>query len=268
MGRILGKSLYLLPEHQVYILASVLALVAGSFITAVSYRVIKGESFVSGRSKCPKCQHSLGFKDLFPIFSWLFQLGKCRYCKVSIHWKYPVIELAALLLTIIVIYRNPALNIQNLLLILISLSFLTLCIIDLETYLIYDVQNIIIGLLVFALFYFRGHNIQEMLLASSLLAGGALLLRYIFQLVLKKDALGLGDVKLLLVAAPILNLELLPAFLFGAGASGVILALVWRRLGKGDAFPFGPSLAASFWVCLIFPEFCIGWKEIVSNFTG
>ena len=45
------------------------------------------------RSCCLRCHHMLAWYDLIPIVSWLSTGGKCRYCRKSIGWFEPVIEL-------------------------------------------------------------------------------------------------------------------------------------------------------------------------------
>jgi len=62
----------------------ILGTIAGSFINCLVWR-IKQEESIFGRSYCPKCKHTLGFFDLFPIFSFAFLKGRCCYCKE----KYP-----------------------------------------------------------------------------------------------------------------------------------------------------------------------------------
>lgn len=65
----------------------------GSFFTLAIHRIPLGEDITHERSYCPSCKHKLGFLDLFPLFSYLFLGGKCRYCKKSIGIKYFIIEL-------------------------------------------------------------------------------------------------------------------------------------------------------------------------------
>ena len=38
------------------------------------------------------CGHTLAWYDLFPLFSYLFLRGKCRYCKQKISAQYPIVE--------------------------------------------------------------------------------------------------------------------------------------------------------------------------------
>jgi leader peptidase (prepilin peptidase)/N-methyltransferase len=73
-------------------LAFLIGLIFGSFFNTLIYRLEKGESFLFGKSKCPKCNHPLSFLDLIPIISYLFLKGKCRYCKEKISLFYPIGE--------------------------------------------------------------------------------------------------------------------------------------------------------------------------------
>ena len=86
----------------------------GSFCTAVIYRERHGESWIwnkkegagnsssnKARSFCPSCLHVLSVKDLIPVFSWLFQRGKCRYCKKDIAASYIVTECFFVFLTLV-----------------------------------------------------------------------------------------------------------------------------------------------------------------------
>ena len=66
----------------------------GSFFTLAIHRIPLGENITHERSYCPSCKHKLGFLDLFPLISYIFLSGKCRYCKKSIGMKYFIIELA------------------------------------------------------------------------------------------------------------------------------------------------------------------------------
>ena len=62
------------------VMAFALGAVFGSFLNCAAWRIAHGESFLRGHSRCPACGHALGLPDLVPIFSWIFQRGRCRYC--------------------------------------------------------------------------------------------------------------------------------------------------------------------------------------------
>ncbi len=63
-------------------------LIIWSFINAYVYRSRVWESILFWRSQCVHCNKILWFKDLFPVFSWLFLKWKCRFCnnKISIFY--------------------------------------------------------------------------------------------------------------------------------------------------------------------------------------
>ncbi len=65
----------------------------GSFFSLANYRIPRKKDIVYTRSFCPKCNHNLSFLDLIPILSFVFQGGKCRYCKEKISIRYPLLEL-------------------------------------------------------------------------------------------------------------------------------------------------------------------------------
>ena len=67
----------------------------GSFFTLAVYRIPRKEDILIKHSYCPNCNHKLGFFDLFPILSYLFLRGKCRYCGQKIRPRYLIIELLA-----------------------------------------------------------------------------------------------------------------------------------------------------------------------------
>ena len=74
------------------ILFLVLGLSVGSFINVIIYRVPRGISLVKPGSQCPKCNFPIPLYSNIPIFSFVFQLGKCANCKKSISLRYPIVE--------------------------------------------------------------------------------------------------------------------------------------------------------------------------------
>ena len=75
-----------------YIFIFIYAIVIGSFLNVCILRIPLKETIVSKRSHCMTCGHQLAWYDLFPLFSYLFLGGKCRYCKAKISPQYPIIE--------------------------------------------------------------------------------------------------------------------------------------------------------------------------------
>src|SRR5690606_22140052 len=71
----------------------VFGLIFGSFFNVVGIRMAEKQSIVTPRSHCPRCQHTLGVSELIPVFSYLWQKGRCKNCGTTISWKYPFFEL-------------------------------------------------------------------------------------------------------------------------------------------------------------------------------
>lgn len=65
-------------------LSFIFGTVFASFITCTAGRTLAGEDWTKGYSHCDTCGHQLGALDLFPVLSWLFLRGKCRYCGAKV----------------------------------------------------------------------------------------------------------------------------------------------------------------------------------------
>lgn len=63
-----------------------------SFFNVVGIRTADKVS-INRRSHCPKCDNTLRWIDICPIFGWLINRGKCHFCKEPIHIKYLLIEI-------------------------------------------------------------------------------------------------------------------------------------------------------------------------------
>ena len=80
-------------EQVFYVLTFVAGAFVGSFLNVVSDRLQSGESIFFGRSHCDKCKSPLSASELIPVFSFLFQKGKCRHCGNALSFYYPLSEL-------------------------------------------------------------------------------------------------------------------------------------------------------------------------------
>ncbi len=79
-------------------LTAVVGLLVGSFLNVVIWRVPRGESVVSPRSRCPNCGHEIRGRDNVPILSWLLLHARCRDCGARVSARYPLVELATAVL--------------------------------------------------------------------------------------------------------------------------------------------------------------------------
>lgn len=81
-------------ENYFLVAAIGLGAIVGSFLNALSYRFNTGRG-MGGRSYCDTCGHVLGVLDLFPILSYFFLRGRCRYCGAKISIQNPLVEITA-----------------------------------------------------------------------------------------------------------------------------------------------------------------------------
>jgi leader peptidase (prepilin peptidase) / N-methyltransferase len=65
----------------------------GSFLNVCISRIPLGQSIVSPRSHCPKCDRPIHWYDNIPVLSWLVLRGRCRSCGEGISLRYPAVEL-------------------------------------------------------------------------------------------------------------------------------------------------------------------------------
>lgn len=74
-----------------------------SFSTVLIERWHSGKwGIMFGRSECPHCGHRLSLLELIPVFSYIFQNGKCHSCKRKISLFYPIAEIIFWILFLVV----------------------------------------------------------------------------------------------------------------------------------------------------------------------
>ncbi|MGM0422145.1 MAG: prepilin peptidase [Pseudomonadota bacterium] len=253
------------PAYQGFWLVIIVLLGAclGSFATAWTYRLPRnipmgrrGRRGKYSRSACPKCDHELAWFDLVPVLSWAFNRGRCRYCRAVIPYVYPITEILTITLcvTFFLLYGYTA---QSLILVVMTPVIVTVLMVDIYHMIIPDRLNAVLALggLAAVISYMAYGPVTDPeaaeLMKSALIGGGAfflvaLVLALVFSHVLKKEALGGGDIKFFGAAGIWLGLESLPMFMMLSGGFGIVFALVWRKITGEERFPFGPALVAAF----------------------
>ncbi len=233
---------------------SIIALVFGSFASCVTYRLAHNQSFVLTRSKCPKCKNNLRAKNLIPLFSWLWQKGKCDNCHHKISWRYPLIEIF-FLITFLTIYflNHNHLSQKFILLCAIATILIIIAIVDIEKYFIPDLMQI--ALFIFAVIYVITEigfpSIGKSFFSGILYAGFGFSLYLLFYYVSNISAIGVDDIKILFTIGFILGLEKFLPFIFLTGIFGIIFGVLWTKIKRDETFPFAPTLCLSMFFCLM-----------------
>ncbi len=210
-----------------------LGAIGGSFLNVIIYRLPRGLNLWNpARSFCPNCKHSLGFKDLIPLVSYIVQGGKCRYCTAKISFQYFLVEILSAGLGVAIAFKYLVLEDDPLKFVfglLFVLTLLAIVYIDLRYFVIPDILNgflLIVGL---SQGIFLAQDFMKSLVGAWTGLGLLWVIALTGRVLFKKDAMGHGDLKMsrgigamLLAYGAILSLTL--AVFLGA-AIGLVLIL-------------------------------------------
>ncbi len=202
--------------------------VIGSFLNVVILRYKTGRT-VGGRSFCFSCGKTLSPLELIPLFSFLWQSGKCRGCKTPLSWQYPLVEFLTGAVFFLLYEKALALGVNS----LASLPFMWFAFSILMVISVYDARHKIVpDMLVFVLaltsllWLFISHDLSYFATVHGildLLSGPIFFLPFfLLWIVSSGEWMGLGDGKLVVGLG----------WLFGMieGASGIILGF-WIAAG-------------------------------------
>jgi len=254
--------------------ATVLGLIVGSFLNVVAHRLPRRLSIVHPPSACPACGHRLRPWENIPLVSYLLLRGRCRSCGASIAAHYPLTEAATGAISGI---TAAAVGLGPFLLpaLVFSWFLVVLTRIDLDLQLLPDRLTLplaglgvglsVLGIWVPELIGWSGPGTPPPL--GSLLGfavGYGLLFAagWAYAAATGREGMGGGDLKLLgalgaWVGPVAVLLTLFLAALMGSLIGGALILL--RGGTRHLAIPFGPFLAASGWVLLLWKEPLIRW---------
>lgn len=266
------------PPREVVIAAwGLFGLVVGSFLNVVVHRLpIEGESVLRPlRSRCPSCHHELSAWENIPLVSWLLLRGRCRACKWPIPLRYPLVELVNGVLWACVGAQDSSFEVKVVHVVVLS-GLVVASAVDFDRFEIPDEVSIggilLAPLCALLLPELHAHTwvARELTgagevdrvgaalgaLAGILVGGGSLLsIGWLGKKLFRRDAMGLGDVKLLAAGGGFVGPggALLALFLGSVVASlvGVANLLRFFCLSRGrvrarrTSKPIGRSLASA-----------------------
>ncbi|MBI4137144.1 prepilin peptidase [Candidatus Roizmanbacteria bacterium] len=236
----------------------ILGLFIGSFLNMLIDRIPRGEQIVKGRSRCDHCKHVLAWYDLLPVLSWIWLRGTCRYCGKPIAVRNTIVELTAGILFLIAGLQIDLTSepVQLFLYLIIISCLIVIFFIDLKHTIIPDTLTVIVGAAAVTLWFYSPTSLSLLNYIFSALGAGLFfaLLVVLSKYFLKKDGMGIGDVKFafvmgLLLGSPGIIVALYIAFLTGAFLSAILILSKRKRFGQ--TVPFGPFLAASTLIVLL-----------------
>ncbi len=256
----------------------------GSFLNVCVYRIPREESLVAPRSHCPHCGKMIAWFDNIPLLSYLALRARCRHCKGAISSRYFFVELLTAALFVLVWLKMdpgpgpnplgvvPAGSIWLVPIYWLAVSgFVLGSIVALEHMIRPDrvtIGGIVAGLVLSVMVPWmhgedsRLHGFLWSLFGASLGVGLLWSIAGLGSFIFKKEAMGLGDVKLLGAIGAFFGWR---AVLFSVMLSSLIgsisgLSLVlFRRKAMQSRIPYGPYLAMAALVWIFWGRLMWDW---------
>lgn len=275
-----------MPDILIYIFIAVIGACIGSFLNVVIYRVPNEKSLLPS-SRCPNCDQGIKPWHNVPVLGWLVLGGKCANCKEPIAWRYPAVEALTAALFVLV-YSQIGLTVFLPVALAFTATMTALVFIDAEHMILPNVITypmFVLAIVIRAVYpiafgdafsdagywpatALNGWPPWAISLASAafgaLIGGGSLwLVGAVWKLLRGVDAMGLGDVKLLLGIGALLGwrLTLLTIFIgaFTGAIAGVAVVSRQRDRDLQTQIPFGIFLGIGSVAAMLFGEKIIGW---------
>lgn len=226
----------------------------GSFLNVVAYRLPRGISTVSPRSRCPRCCSAIRPWHNLPVLGWLALGGRCLDCHLPISPRYPLVEGATAALFVLSFLAHPGRLGLAAASCAIAAWALVLALIDFDLRVLPDALTLpalAAGLLGRGLFGGRAALADA---AAAALAAWALfaLLSWAFRRWRREDGFGAGDGRMAAALGALFGSAGLTLLLPLAALVGLGLALAERLRGRpAAALPFGAALGMAALACLL-----------------
>jgi leader peptidase (prepilin peptidase)/N-methyltransferase len=264
----------------------VLGAIIGSFLNVVIHRLPREQSIVFPNSTCPKCRKAIKAYDNIPILSYLILRGRCRHCGVRISSRYPAVEaLTAILFAAVTWHDGVSFALAFDL--AFAASMVALVFIDAEHMILPNAityPGIIFAIITRVLVPYLASpahfdDLPQLLNAfptlpiglvsiigaviGALAGGGSLwLMGFMWEKLRGVEAMGFGDVKMMLMVGAFLGWRLtILTILIGALTGSISGIAVMYRRGRNMQMmlPFGIFLGIGSIVSLLFGARIIAW---------
>lgn len=275
------------PLPIVCVFMAALGAIIGSFLNVVIHRLPREQSIVFPASTCPKCRVAIKVYDNIPIVSYLILRGHCRSCGASISARYPMVEALTAVLFATVTWHD-SLSFALAFDLAFAASMMALIFIDAEHMILPNAityPGIIFAIITrVAVSYLAGpvhfDDLPQLLtffpalpvwvvsiigaVIGALAGGGSLwLMGFMWEKLRGIEAMGFGDVKMMLMVGAFLGWRLtILTILIGALTGSIAgIAMMYRRGGRNlqMMLPFGIFLGIGSIVSLLFGSRIITW---------
>ena len=231
----------------------VFGLILGSFYNVVGYRLPNKMSLISPSSHCTNCNHKLTPIELIPVLSYLIQGGKCKNCKQKIAIFYPLFELSTGILFALT-YKIFGLSITTFIYLVFISMILINTISDVLYMIILDEVLIFSGVVIFILKIVEsGFSVVLPTLINMIIPFLVLLIiKIVGDFIFKRESLGFGDIKLMLLFGMVLGWQVSIFTIFLSSFLALPLSLITIKNNKTHEIPLGPYLGLAALICVFF----------------
>ena len=230
----------------------IFGLIFGSFFNVVGYRLPNKMSLISPSSHCTKCNHKLTPLELIPVFSYIFQGGKCKNCGEKIAIFYPIFETITGIIFAL-IYKVFGLSIDTFIALVFASMILIITISDV-LYMVIPDELIIFSFIVIFILKIVGGGFEILLpMVIDIVVAVLIMLTIKFagDFMFKRESLGWGDVKLMAIFGMVLGWKISLFTIVLAAFIALPVTLLTMKVNSNHELPFGPYLGAAALICLI-----------------
>ncbi len=248
----------------------IIGMLTGAFMDSCAYQVAAGRPCFRWY-RCSACGVTLSWQEVIPIWSWLRQGGRTRCCNTRLDVRYLWTDaiLGPVYVFLWVVYP-PA---QALAYSVMAAGLLLAALVDMDHRIIPDrcsmggmLAGFAFSVLVPALMGVAtpGAAAKASLIGMVAGAGALTLVAVVGGAAIRKDAMGMGDIKFMAAIGAFLGWQAVPWTILSGSllACLVVFPRLLRTSGMGTTFSFGPFLAvgAMSWLA--------GGRHIMQNYTA
>ncbi|MBW6441793.1 prepilin peptidase [Patescibacteria group bacterium] len=295
-------------QSLLFIMLFIFGAFTGSFLNLISDRLPNGRKIVFGRSICDFCKKNLKVKNLVPMFSFLFQKGKCSFCGEKLSFYYPFSEFFTGAVFMLAGYLSGFVNSVDyqsafilLYYIIVFSFFVAMFLTDIKYYLILDsliipavvfvflssvvfrgidlinlhrqLSNDSLGVYLLRTDYFTNHVMYSLKDFGFVLLGASIIsLFFLFLIFITRGrGMGFGDVKLGFLIGLVngFPLSIIAIFLgFILGAVYSVSLIFMKKKSMKDTIAFGPFLIMGSLLTFLFGSSLWHWYIQIGSISS
>jgi leader peptidase (prepilin peptidase)/N-methyltransferase len=242
--------------------------VVGSFLNVCIYRMPREDMSIKRprRSVCFSCGGQIHWYDNLPIVSYIVLRGRCRSCGAAFSVRYPLVELLTAVLFLL-IWRRFGVDVATPIYLVFTSALIVASFIDIDHFIIPDEISLpgigialVLGILLPVIrpdSAFLPDTSGDAILGGIIGGGSLWSIGAIAKAILRREAMGFGDVKLLTMVGLLVGWKITILTIVFSAFIGVLISLpihLFQRKGRYAHLPYGPYLSLAAVLCLFWDK--------------